>query len=104
MKKTYIVNAIWFVLVLALATVFILYFYSSTVLDRCYWNNIDSDFCYSVASLRFLDNYPTGFVEHTAAGEGLPVVQMLSWFYLIIAKMGLLNEPTFASLRVKEYS
>ena len=100
MKKTYIVNAIWFVLVLALATVFILYFYSSTVLDRCYWNNIDSDFCYSVASLRFLDNYPTGFVEHTAAGEGLPVVQMLSWFYLIIAKMGLLNEPTFASLTI----
>ena len=100
MKKTHIINAVWFVTVFVLATVFVMYFYSSTVLDRCYWNNIDSDFCYSVASLRFLDNYPTGFVEHTAAGEGLPVVQMLSWFYLILAKVGLLGESTFTSLTI----
>ena len=79
----------------SLASLFVLYFFSSTGLDRCYWNNIDSDFCYSVAALRFLDNYPTGFVEHTAAGEGLPVVQLLGWFYMIMSKIGLLSESTF---------
>ena len=98
MKKIYIINAVWFLAAFTLAAVFALYFYSSTGLDRCYWNNIDSDFCYSVAALRFLDNYPTGFVEHTAAGEGLPVVQLLGWFYMIMSKIGLLSESTFASL------
>tara|TARA_B100000029_G_scaffold3088_2_gene3841 strand:- start:20196 stop:22121 length:1926 start_codon:yes stop_codon:yes gene_type:complete len=100
MKKTYIDNTIWFIAALVPATVFVWYFYSSTVLDRCYWSNIDSDFCYSVASLRFLDNYSSGFVEHTAAGEGLPVVQMLSWFYLILSKVGLLGESTFVGLTI----
>ena len=98
MKKIYITNLVWFLAAFTLASLFALHFFSSTGLDRCYWNNIDSDFCYSVAALRFLDNYPTGFVEHTAAGEGLPVVQLLGWFYMIMSKIGLLSESTFTSL------
>lgn len=102
MKKIYIINSVWFLVTFTLASLFVLYFFSSTGLDRCYWNNIDSDFCYSVAALRFLDNYPTGFVEHTAAGEGLPVVQLLGWFYMIMSKIGLLSESTFTSLTIHQ--
>ena len=100
MTKLSSINITWLSVVLLFGVTIIYYFFSSIGLDRCYWNYIDSDFCYSVASLRFIDNYSTGFVEHTAAGEGLPIIQLLGWFYVLMSKLGYLGNPSFIALSI----
>ena len=98
MKKENTSGAPWFFAAIAIATCAAVLVYASTGLDRCYWSNIDSDFCYSVAGLRFVDGLPSGFVEHSSSGEGLPIVQLLGWTYTLASKTGLLSIASFQSL------
>ena len=98
-KKVNILGAMWFMLSLAFAGAVAAVVYESTGgLERCYWGDIDSGFCYSVAALRSLDGLPSGFVEHAAPGVGLPLVQFLVWSYALASKAGLLSEPSFYGL------
>jgi hypothetical protein len=98
MNKKNTLSTLWFLVTIAVAVAVAAFVYGSTGLDRCYWSNIDSDFCYSVAALRSLDGLPSGFVEHSSAGVGLPLVQFLGWSYTLASKVGLLSEASFRGL------
>lgn len=98
MKKENTSGAPWFFAAIAIATCAAVLVYASTGLDRCYWSNIDSDFCYSVAGLRFIDGLPSGFVEHSSSGVGLPLVQFLGWSYLVAFKADVLSAASFQGL------
>ena len=98
MKQEKTHSTLWFLAAITVAIGVATFVYVGTGLDRCYWNNIDSDFCYSVAGLRFLDGIPSGFVEHTSSGVGLPLVQLLGWTYTLASKTGVLNAASFQSL------
>ncbi len=61
----------------------------------CFWRNEDCDFCYAVAALRFANGtISSGLIEH----PGYPLIQLLSWFYMILSRLGMLDGASYAAL------
>lgn len=98
MKKGNASGAPWFFAAIAVATCAAVLVYASTGLDRCYLSNTDSDLCYSVAGLRFIDGLPSGFVEHSSSGVGLPLVQFMGWSYMLASKTDVLSAASYQGL------
>ena len=100
MNKEKTLRYSWLFTALVIAIGIAAFVYASTDLNRCFWSNIDSDFCYSVAGLRYMEGLRSGFIEHSSSGVGMPIVQLLTWTYTLASKTGMLSTGSFQGLAV----
>ena len=100
MSKEKTLRYSWLFTALVIAIGIAAFVYASTDLNRCFWSNIDSDFCYSVAGLRYMEGLRSGFIEHSSSGVGMPIVQLLTWTYTLASKTGMLSTGSFQGLAV----